>query len=457
MSAPFNISCEWLHSEDGNAAERATFAELSIEVSEYWATEVEDVLAKSVRPHARLSALRLAEWFAYNWWRLLWEPEANTYSWRASHKVGNAGGGYVWPDLSFSCDWQSVTLSSNPTPRSDLEPVRYLNRFEIPISIKDFEKGVSGFIEGTIARLSSLSVSRSDLNLLWDEILTERRDPNASQWRSLEACMGYDPDEAPKGLIDSLLKQMGSYGASAIQETASASKSKTISHINGLYDAANGNDGISVHIPDYDNMRWRLQAETDPSDIPWRRAERAAQVAREIWRLDVPISTGQLSDLFRITEKQFSDWRETKQKSLIAGFRDCDSPSAFKISWNSNYPTSRSFALVRLVADHITAPDNESLLPGTRSITSRQKFQRAFAQEFLCPFESLQQQLGYETPSSDDVHSVAEYFNVLPPDGPNDLGQQRRSGAENSHGLGCLKSYQSIADGYPSAYSTSIR
>ena len=414
MSASFDINYEWLHSEDGSVAEQATLAEIAINVGDHCATEVEDILGRSVRSHARLSALHMAEWFACNWWRLLWEPEANSYSWRASHRVGNAGGGYAWPDLSFSCDWQSVTLSSNPTPRSDLEPVRYLNRFEIPISIEDFEKGVSGFIEGTIARLSSLSVSRSDLNLLWDEVLTERRDPDVAQWRRLEACMGYDPDESPEGLIDSLLKQMDSYGASAIQEMASASKAKTISHINALYDAAKGSDGISVHIPDYDSIRRRLQAGTDPSDIPWRRAEQAARIAREVWDLSVPISTDQLSDLFRITEKQFSDWRETNQKSLIAGFRDYDSPSAFRISWNSNYPTSRRFALARLVADHITAPDNESLLPGTRSITSRQKFQRAFAQEFLCPFESLQQQLGYETPSSDDVHSVAEYFNVSP-------------------------------------------
>ena len=253
-----------------------------------------------------------------------------------------------------------------------------------------------------------------DLSVLWHEVIQERHNPDVAQWRMLEACMGYDPDEAPDGLVDSLLRQADSYGAKAIQEVAPASKTQTISHINELCDAARGSDGISVHIPSYDNIRQRLRIETDPSDIPWRRAERAAQIAREVWDVSVPISTDQLSDLFHITEKQFSDSRSTNYKSLIAGFRPSDSSDSFQISWNSNYQTSRRFALARIVSDNFIASDNENLLPGTRSMTSRQKFQRAFAQEFLCPFETLKEELNDEKPNSDDVHRVADHFDVSP-------------------------------------------
>ena len=64
--------------------------------------------------------------------------------------MGNAGGGYVWPDLSFSSDWQSILVSARPTERWDAEPVRYLNRFdELPVPIADFESAASGFIEAT--------------------------------------------------------------------------------------------------------------------------------------------------------------------------------------------------------------------------------------------------------------------------------------------------------------------
>lgn len=414
MSETFNIDYEWLPSEDGSAAERATLAELVINVGGDCATQVEDISAKSVRSSARLSALRLAEWFAHNWWRLLWEPESDSYSWRASHKVGNAGNGYVWPDLSFSSDWQSVEVVSRPTSRLVAEPIRYLNPFTTSISVEDFERGIEDFTEGVIARLANVSGEQSDLSSLWYEVTGERQDPDASQWRRLEACMGYDPDEAPEGLIDSLLSQMGSYGASAVQEMASASKSQTVSHIKGLYDAASGSDGVSIQIPDYDSIRHRLQVETHPSDIPWQRAERAAQIARESWNLSVPISTDRLSDLFCVTENQFSGGVANNPKSLTAGFRDHGSPDGFRASWNSGYPTSRRFALARLVADNFIAPENESLLPATRSITSRQKFQRAFAQEFLCPFSVLMEKLGNQPPDADNVHAVADYFDVSP-------------------------------------------
>ena len=417
MSETFNIDYEWLPSEDGSAAERATLAALVINVGEDCATQVEDISAKSVRPSARLSALRLAEWFAHNWWRLLWEPKepkTDSYSWRASHKVGNAGDGYVWPDLSFSSDWQRVEVVSTPTPRLGAEPVRYLNRFETYIFVEDFERGIEDFIEGVIDRLANVPGEQSDLSALWHEVTRERYDSDASQWRSLEACMGYDPDEAPDGLIDSLLSQMDSYGASAVREMASASGAQTVSRINGLCDAASGSDGVSVQIPDYDNIRHRLQVETHLSDIPWQRAERAAHISREVWGLEVPISNERLLDIFHISKKRFSDVSANSRTSLTAGFRDRDAPNSFRFSWNSRRETSRRFVLARLASDHITALESEDLLPATRSITSRQKFQRAFAQEFLCPFSVLMEKLGNQPPDADNVHAVADYFDVSP-------------------------------------------
>ena len=413
MSTTFNIDYEWLSNGYGDAPEQVTLAELAINVGGYCVTEVEDTLAKTVRSSARLSALHLAEWFAANWWRLLWEPKLNTYSWRASHKVGNAGNGYVWPDLSFSSDWQSIDVVANPTPRWGAEPIRYLNSFETPIPIEDFEKGVENFIEGTIARLSSTSRDRSALGTLWHEVTKERRDDDVAQWRALEACMGYDPDEAPASLLENVQRQMIDYGECGVREVAAACRSYTTHHVNSLWDAAQ-EIGITVQVPRCDDIRQRLQREVNPSDVPWKRAEQTARLTREVWGLEVPIVNDRLEDLFHITEKQFSDERTNGQKPLMAGFRDDAAADRIRISWNSPYPTSRRFALARLVSDHIDAPQGDRLLPGTSSITKRQKFQRAFAQEFLCPFEALKEEIGTETPDSEDVQAAAEHFNVSP-------------------------------------------
>ena len=304
MTTSFSIDYDWLHGEYGDAVEKSTLAELAINIGGSCATQVEDILAKTVRSSARLSAFHLAEWFATNWWRLLWEPEADTYSWRASHRVGNAGNGYVWPDLSFSSDWHSVLVSTRPTARWDAEPIRYLNRFDIFIPISEFQRGLDDFVNGTIARLSSLGNMQSHLDLLWSEVLAERNAPEDSEGRRLEACMGYDPDESPPGLIDSLREQMNAYGTGAIREIAAASKDRAVSDINYLQEAAQ-NNGMTVDVPHLHDIQQRLKANSSDSDIPWRRAERAARMTRDIWGLESPISTEKLSELFGFGQVEF--------------------------------------------------------------------------------------------------------------------------------------------------------
>jgi hypothetical protein len=78
------------------------------------------------------------------------------------------------------------------------------------------------------------------------------------------------------------------------------------------------------------------------------------------------------------------------------------------------YVTSRRFAVTRLIGDQLYARDRELLRPATGAQTVRQKFQRAFATEFLCPFDALQDKLGTETPGDDDIMDSAEHFEVSP-------------------------------------------
>ena len=66
------------------------------------------------------------------------------------------------------------------------------------------------------------------------------------------------------------------------------------------------------------------------------------------------------------------------------------------------------------MADHLTIPDDERLLPATDSKTGRQKFQRAFAQEFLCPFDDLMSHFDGDAPIDDAIDESAEYFDVSP-------------------------------------------
>ena len=57
------------------------------------------------------------------------------------------------------------------------------------------------------------------------------------------------------------------------------------------------------------------------------------------------------------------------------------------------------------------ANTNDRWLPATDAKTARQKLQRAFAIEFLCPIQSLTEFLGDDF-SSDATEEAAEHFGV---------------------------------------------
>lgn len=77
----------------------------------------------------------------------------------------------------------------------------------------------------------------------------------------------------------------------------------------------------------------------------------------------------------------------------------------------SNYPTGRRFELARLLGDRIAGGLDERLSPVTRSHTYRQKLQRAFATELLCPFEALEAFLDGDY-SEQACEDAAQHFKV---------------------------------------------
>jgi Zn-dependent peptidase ImmA (M78 family) len=80
----------------------------------------------------------------------------------------------------------------------------------------------------------------------------------------------------------------------------------------------------------------------------------------------------------------------------------------------SRWAVGKRFELCRLIADGLIAPEGEFLLPATTAKTSRQKFQRAFAQEFLCPSSALLQRFGSLPPEDEDIETAAQHFEVSP-------------------------------------------
>lgn len=416
MNTPFRIEHEWFTGNAGEAAHDEARAEVSIWLNGICVTEVEDRTGEMTRTRRSVlvSATRMARWFAGNWWRLRWEPEEHRASldWHMSHNLASAGGGYLWPSLTLSSDGETVLAVSKPSDPNGDEPIRYLQDYAGVIPAIDFEGVIDHFVKAAIDGMSAEARMNTDLIDLWAEVSRERAEPELTDVRKLEARLGYDPGEAPDALITSLLELHKIYGADAIQELAVVSKDHTVDQLESL-GAEIRRRGEPAQLPNCDAIREQYRAQINPLDPPWRRGEQAARIARDFWGLPHGmVQSSTLIDLFgvRLNEQPQSNL------PLSAGLRDSPGDE-MRVSLHQRHPTGRRFTMTRLVADQVATPTGEHLLPATSSRTSRQKFQRAFAQEFLCPLEELMEFLGaYDLNdyylTDDDLNDASGHFEV---------------------------------------------
>ncbi len=412
MKHVFSIDFNWLSREYGTHIDRVMLAELVITADGFVATELEDSYAKTVRQTARVSAYELALWFAFNWWRLLWEPEKNTISWKMSHKLGAAGGGYLWPDLSFSSDGAAINIQSQATLPGKGQPVRYLNSFNVVVSLDDFENAIDTFVDAVIARLASEVAKETELANIWKEIQDERSNAALSHWRKLEAIMGFDSGEASETLVQDLERAEAIYGSSAIEEIAAFSSSQAPDLISTLWKDVRQHSTL-INVPETENLRSVINSNIRSWDIPWRQATSAAKAVRDCWGLGGgPVITDHLCDLLSVSEDLIL--QHDKTTALIpAGFRNGNAEE-IHVFLKSPRPANRRFALARLIGDHLLTNEVEKLLPATTIETWRQKFQRAFAQEFLCPYIELEKFLSGKQLTDETVDDAAIFFDVSP-------------------------------------------
>jgi hypothetical protein len=407
------LEFEWLASGPLDSSTRAGLAALSIWVNGKPANELEDIFAKTVRRSMRVSAHDLAIWLAANWWRLRWEPQRESLSWKMSHQIGAAGGGYAWPSLSFVSDGEFVSVIGQPSTDWGGAPVRYLNSIDEIISAREFELGIDHYVEAVLERLTSCHNVDSALIDVWAAVCEERQNPEQSNERKLEALLGYDPDEASTSVIETLQGMATYLGRGAIEEIASASQNDAMDHVNMLLE--HQNNAIPAVVPERDYLCQKI-SEIDRSQRPWQQGARSAALVRNAWGIHAgePIANKKLCDLIDIPGKILSGEADIEYCPMAAGFRNCADRDGLKLILTKHPITGRRFELARLIGADLSAKTCETLLPVTNAKTTRQKFQRAFAQELLCPFVSLDEYFGGKIPDDDKIELAADHFHVSP-------------------------------------------
>lgn len=408
MPMSWTISAKWEALDSGTPEERAAFGELAIRAHGISFTEGHDTIANRLRDGPLVSIYDFAEWVAWNWWRLRWEPRSKVKDWDFAHKTATIGGGYIWPNLTLFSDGQRIALICKATLERRQTPYRFLTNNAAVLPAADFETEVDRFIDEVLQRLQMQDVTDTNLRKVWSSVLSERQSPEVAQKRRLEALLGSEPDEANAEIVNQLLRDASVLSNSAIDEVAAdhgqSGQVLTADRLN-IIASEKGFDASPRNVI-------RLPAGSftpNRAQVPaWRVGADAARFLREQERLgSEPISDRKLAEMAAVPAEIITNHKSDPSMSFAID----TSLTAGKVVLRSKWDTGRRFELARLIGDRIANASQSKLFPATRSYTYRQKLQRSFAAELLSPFDAVEDLLGGDY-SPEKLQEAAAHFNV---------------------------------------------
>ena len=405
------INTKWMAAASGEPEVKATAALLDIYVDNISLTRNQDIWAETVRDNVFVSAYPLAMWFASSWWRLNHEPlppQQPSHDWRMAHEVGAANHGFVWPRVIFIPDGEAIHVwaGASMTPA---QSVQYLQALEVPrpVSLTGFQQSIKHFIHSVLARLDAKGLAGSNLAHLWALVQEDSADPEAFRRRKLEAELGFDPEECPEQALNAALQWKRQVGDAALSELApaiAASGATPDLAIIGRLASADGIVGTPAISPDsIDHLE---------HGAPWERAVHDARALRhKMGNVSGSISNRSLHDLLGLSRESVANWSAPTGRSPVAVAMPMHDHQLKFIPRKQN-PAGQRFELARFLGEYLRSSPNEACwLASTDLGTSRQKYQRAFAAEFLCPIDGLTSFLDGDF-SSYAIEEAANTFNV---------------------------------------------
>ena len=268
------------------------------------------------------------------------------------------------------------------------------------------ENAIDSFIRRVLQDVGS---DCDGLDQEYRDLHAERADPSVSRWRRLEALLGFDPDAAPERLVSGYESMAEQFGTEPVEEAALAQQG--VHSTDALQDTLRAAESSRVLIRTPRTIA-DIGLDRSALDPPWKLAVGAARKLRQRLRIPPgPIRNPRLSEILEINVDRLATQRRSP-RSIPYGLRlRTASGNVNKLALRSPWSHSRRFELCRSLGDIIWS-GNDALGPLSTAKSGRQKFQRAFAQEFLCPYDDLRGYIPNEDPADDDIHAAARHFHV---------------------------------------------
>jgi hypothetical protein len=409
--AELRINAKWMAGASGEPEVRATAALVDIYVDDISLTRNQDIWAETVRDNVFVSAYPLAMWFASSWWRLNHEPLTSQqpgHDWRMAHEIGAANHGFVWPRVTFIPDGEAIHVWAG-TSMTPNQSVQYLQALEVPklITLTGFQQSVERFMQSVLARLDAKELGGSSLAQLWTILREELADPEVARRRKLEAKLGFDPEDCPEQALNAALQWESLVGDAALSELAPAiSASGAGPDLSVIGQLARAEGIVGTPRISFDRIDHLSHG------APWERAAHDARALRhEIGNLSGPILSRDLHELLGLSSDTGAKWFAPQGRSPVAVAIPMNDHQ-LKFVPRRHSPTGKRFELARFLGEYLRSSNHgPRWLASTDLGTSTQKYQRAFAAEFLCPIDALTSFLDGDF-TSYAIEDAAEKFDV---------------------------------------------
>ncbi len=418
---------------DSPPEERATFGLLSVRAGDFLLTEAvsreREGEPQVVCEGPHVAGYPLAEWLAWNWWRLHWDgavpPHPRADARRRgdfAHCMETVGDGYVWPKITVVPEGGQMRLVSEASLVSDRYLFRYIASTAgevVPTSC--FSAAVARFVRQVIKDLEGVGLCDTNLHRLWSDLEQERGNPKLERFRRTEALLGLDPDEAGEKSIWQCLADADALGESAWTELASEAAFQgagttglaTAEMLRSLAASQGFVVGRSNHIELRDLLGAAPDYPSTPGEAqPWEVGAGLARRLRARQDLDGgPLDDKRLCGFAGLLPDAITrTYRRGERLTYVLAERKNEAHVVLR----SSRRTGRRFELARLIGDRLLTSLNECddvLFPATKAYTYRQKAQRAFAAELLSPFHAVEDLMAGDY-SSDRQQEVARHFRV---------------------------------------------
>lgn len=408
-----NFDLDWLAASDSEPVERETLASLRITVGpdRIPLTEVDDSIAQTVRQHINVPAYSLARWLVVNWWRLRWEPtrQCQSSDWLRSHCLAAVSGDYAWPPVIFASDGEFINVRLQSEAAPDVSAVRYLRSVALDIPVADFESSIDEFLDRVEARLGLRVPGERDFGELREELREERCDATRAMHCKLQALSGLDPGSASTQWLSAAQGLAATAGAAAAEEILAV--------VPALPDGLEGAEQVIRAMRTSNaslKLDWADLEDKQPHsrELPWERGSRMAHELRaKLGLFQGPITTPQLENL---CEAKFPLPKSPSNtpRSLRGGYRANATNGRTSVLVTNMHEYSQRFYFGRLAGAELRAAEQQHVLPVSDAGTALQKFERSFAQEFLCPWQELDVFTDESGTDDDAIADAATHYGV---------------------------------------------